>query len=149
MSAYPADAPWLTEEERDIIHLSNERDRALKAREGFSGKQIRSAFTDWRTYAWAVMFFSTYIPVYSVVLSLPTVVTGLGYKGTTATLMACPPYVVGFFAVLISGITVDRYGYLFFHYVAGIVVTMIALIVLMAAQNLVVRYVMFFFVMFM
>jgi len=149
MSAYPADAPWLSDSEREIIHLMNESDRALKAREGFSTAQIRSAFTDWRTYCWAVMFLATYIPVYSVVLSLPTVVTGLGYTGTTATLMACPPYGVGFFAVLISGWTVDRYGKLFYHYVFGIVVTIVALIVLMAAENLVARYVMFFFVMFM
>ncbi|KAH8105328.1 MFS general substrate transporter [Cristinia sonorae] len=149
MSSYPADAHWLSAEERDIINLTNESDRALKAREGFSSAQIRSAFTDWRTYAWALMFLGTYIPVYSVVLSLPTVVSGLGYKGTTATLMACPPYGVGFFAVLISGWTVDRYGHLFYHYVAGIGVTIIALIVLMVVENLVARYVMFFFVMFM
>lgn len=149
MSAYPATASFLSEEERRVIILVNEADRALKAKEAFSGRQIRSAFTDWRTYCWAIMYICTYIPVYSVVLSLPTVVTGLGYSGTIATLMACPPYGLGFFAVLGVGFTVDRYGNRFWHYVGGISITMIALIILMAVENLVVRYVMFFFIMFM
>lgn len=78
-------------------------------------------------------------------------VSGLGYKGVRATLMACPPYAVGFVIVLLSGYTVDRYGYRFAHYVAGITVTTIALIVLMTvdAKELHVRYGMFFLVMFM
>ncbi|THH32690.1 hypothetical protein EUX98_g1541 [Antrodiella citrinella] len=149
MTAYPNDASWLTATERDIINITNESDRALNASEGFSLPQVKSGFTDWRTYCWAIMYLATYIPVYSVVLSLPTVVTGLGYHGTTATLMACPPYGLGFIAVLWSGWSVDRYGKLFYHYALGISITIIALIVLMVTTNLIARYVMFFFVMFM
>ncbi|KAL4244698.1 MFS transporter superfamily protein [Abortiporus biennis] len=149
MTAYPAQAKWLNEQERDIVILSNQADRALKAHEAFSKSQILSAFTDWRTYCWSVMYLTTYIPVYSVVLSLPSVVTGLGYKGTTATLMACPPYGMGFIAVLAVGWSTDKYGYRFYHYVGGIFITMIALIVLMSVKNLVARYVMFFFIMYM
>ena len=92
MSSDASTARWLTEEERQAIIVINEADRALKAKESFSGSQIKSAFTDWRVYLWGLMYLTTYIPVYSVVLSLPTVVTGLGYKGTTATLMSVPPY---------------------------------------------------------
>ncbi|KAI0331588.1 MFS general substrate transporter [Cubamyces sp. BRFM 1775] len=149
MSAYPATAHFLSEEERRIVILTNEADRAQKATETFNGKQIRSAFTDWRTYVWALVYITIYIPVYSVILSLPTVVTGLGYKGTTATLMACPPYGVGFIIVLLAGWTADKYGRLYYHYIASILVTVVALIVLMTVENLVVRYIMFFFVMFM
>ncbi|KAI0641721.1 MFS general substrate transporter [Trametes meyenii] len=149
MPAYPATARFLSEEERRVIILANEADRAQKAAESFNGKQIRSAFTDWRTYLWGLVYISVYIPVYSVILSLPSVVTGLGYKGTTATLMACPPYGVGFIIVLIAGYTADKYGRLYYHYMAAIVVTVVALIVLMTVDKLVVRYIMFFFVMFM
>jgi hypothetical protein len=85
-------ASWLTEEERQVILSVNEADRALKAKEAYSSQQILSAFTDWRTYLWGLMYITNYIPVYSIVLSLPTVVTGLGYKGTSATLMSVPPY---------------------------------------------------------
>nr|ANC28060.1 major facilitator superfamily [Polyporus umbellatus] len=149
MSSYPDTASFLTKEERHIVLLANEADRAQKAAEGFDSKQIRSAFTDWRTWLWGLVYITTYIPVYSVILSLPTVVTGLGYQGTRATLMACPPYGLGFIIVLATGWTSDRYGRLFYHYVGSIVVTVVALIVLMAVENLVVRYIMFFFVMFM
>lgn len=95
------------------------------------------------------MYFTTYIPVYSVVLSLPTVVSGLGYKGTSATIMAVWPYFLGFVVVLIAGWTMDRWGRRYVHYCIGIVVVMVALIVLIVVENLVVRYVMFFLVMFM
>lgn len=149
MTANPATAKFLSPAEREIVLRANEEDRALHAHETFSKKQIKSAFTDWRMYGWAVMFLTTYIPVYSVVLGLPTVVSGLGYSGVTATLMAVPPYGVGFIAVLVSGWTVDRYGNRFLHYVIGISIATVALIILMAVKNLVVRYVMFFFVMFM
>ena len=110
---------------------------------------MRSAFADWRTWLWGLVYIAIYIPVYSIILSLPSVVTGLGYAGTHATLMACPPYGLGFVIILLAGWTTDRYGHLFYHYVGAIVVTVVALIVLMAVENLVVRYVMFFFVMFM
>ncbi|KAI0258850.1 MFS general substrate transporter [Gloeopeniophorella convolvens] len=146
MTSYPARASFLSATEREIILLANEADRALKAHEAFSGAQIRSAFTDPRTYLWGLVYLSTYIPVYSVILSLPSVVTGLGYAGTTATLMACPPYGLGFIAVLAAGWAVDRWGRRFELYAAGCLVTMAALVVLMAAENLVVRYVMFFFI---
>ncbi|KAA1477432.1 MFS general substrate transporter [Dentipellis sp. KUC8613] len=149
MVSYPDTAGFLSDRERQIIILTNEADRALKASEGFSRSQIISAFTDWRTYLWGLIYISTYIPVYSVILSLPSVVTGLGYKGTSATLMACPPYGFGFVIVLVGGWTADRYKRWYWHYIVGVCITMVALIVLMAVENLVVRYVMFFFIMFM
>ncbi|KAJ3491628.1 hypothetical protein NLI96_g573 [Meripilus lineatus] len=149
MSAYPNTASWLSTTERDIVLLTNEADRALKPAESFSGAEISSAFKDWRTYVWSLMYIGTYIPVYSVILSLPSVVAGLGYKGTHATLMACPPYGLGFIVVLLVGWSTDKYGHRYWHCFGGIVVTMTALIVLMIARNLVVRYIMFFFVMFM
>ncbi|KAI0919969.1 hypothetical protein AcV5_001901 [Taiwanofungus camphoratus] len=151
MTAYPSTARFLAPVEKRIIELSNAVDRAQTSRESeaFRGAQIRAAFKDWRVYLWGLVYIATYIPVYSVILSLPSVVTGLGYEGTRATLMACPPYGLGFVVVLIAGWTADRYKKLFWHYVFGISVSMIALIVLMAAKNLVVRYVMFFLMMFM
>lgn len=149
MSNYPDTTTWLTPEEKAIVINANRADRALRATEEFDWTQIRSAFTDYRSYLWGSIYFSTYIPVYSVILSLPSVVAGLGYKGTTATLMACPPYGFGFLIVLLTGYTSDRFHDRFWHYLGGIVVVMAALIVLMVTTNNVVKYVMFFFVMFM
>jgi uncharacterized membrane protein (Fun14 family) len=56
---------------------------------------------------------------------------------------------LGFVVVLITGWTTDKYGSRITHYLIGVSVASIALIVLMATTNLVARYVMFFFVMFM
>jgi MFS family permease len=56
---------------------------------------------------------------------------------------------LGFVVVLITGWTTDKYGSRITHYLVGVSVASVALIVLMATTNLVARYVMFFFVMFM
>lgn len=149
MSNYPDTASWLSPLEKEVVIKTNQEDRALHAVEEFNWTQIRSAFIDYRTYLWGSVYFSTYIPVYSVILSLPSVITGLGYKGTTATLMACPPYGFGFLVVLLTGYTSDRFHDRFRHYLTGITVVMASLIVLMVTTNNVVKYVMFFFVMFM
>jgi sugar phosphate permease len=147
MSDYPRTASWLTDRERIIVEKANEADRALHAEEAFSSQEIKSAFTDWRTYLWGLVYLSTYIPVYSVVLSLPSVVAGLGYKGTTATLMACPPYAFGFVIVITAGYTTDKFGKRYFHLVASCILCMIALIVLMTVTDLKARYGMFFLMM--
>ncbi|KII90140.1 hypothetical protein PLICRDRAFT_53249 [Plicaturopsis crispa FD-325 SS-3] len=144
MCNYPDTASWLTPEERAVILQANEADRALRANEGFDRKQILSAFTDYRTYIWGLIYLATYIPVFSVMLSLPTVISGLGYKGTAATLMATPPYGFSFLAVLGLGWTSDRFHDRYWHFVGGCVVTMAALIVLIISTNDVVRYAMFF-----
>lgn len=149
MSNYPDTATWLTPVEKAAIINANQADRALHATEEFNWIQIRSAFTDYRTYLWGSIYFTTYIPVYSVILSLPSVVAGLGYKDTAATLMACPPYGFGFLIVLLSGYTSDRFRDRFGHYLVAIGIVMAALIVLMVVSNNVVRYTMFFVVMFM
>ncbi|PIL32516.1 MFS general substrate transporter [Ganoderma sinense ZZ0214-1] len=149
-SCPPTQAPRASSPpEKHVVLLANEADRGQRADERFRGAQVRAAFADWRTWLWGLVYIAIYIPVYSVILSLPSVVTGLGYAGTHATLMACPPYGLGFVIVLLAGWTTDRYGRLFCHFVGAIVVVMVALVVLMAVENLVVRYVMFFFVMFM
>ncbi|EIN13832.1 MFS general substrate transporter [Punctularia strigosozonata HHB-11173 SS5] len=146
MSDYPETVSWLTDEEREIVIRANEADRALHAMESFNKRQIITAFTDYRTYLWGFIYFLTYIPVYSVVLSLPSVVVGLGYQGTTATLMACPPYAFGFVIVLLAGYSSDRTRDRYYHFILGCLVAMIALIVLMTVKSDKVRYGMFFLV---
>ena len=56
-SASPTTSTWLKLRERQIILLTNEIDRALRADEPFSAKQIKSAFTDWRIYLWGLMYW--------------------------------------------------------------------------------------------
>ncbi|KAL7274654.1 hypothetical protein RUND412_002436 [Rhizina undulata] len=149
MSAYPSTVPWLTPEEKTIINTINLQDRALNPEEPLNRQHIKSAFTDPRTYLWGLIYFCTYIPVYSIILSLPSIISRLGYSGTTATLMACPPYGFGFIIVLLAGYTSDRWSDRYWHYVTSIALVMVSLIVLMTTRNDAVKYAMFFLVMFM
>lgn len=146
---YPVNARWLSERERAYILLVNEADRAQLAAEPFDRKQILSAFKDWRVYVWGLVFISTNGPSYSIVLSLPSVVAGLGYTGVHATLLACPPYAFGLLLVLTFGWSVDRHGHRYFQFAFACGMALLALVVLVVVQSLAVRYAMFFLVMFM
>ncbi|EJD41002.1 hypothetical protein AURDEDRAFT_169980 [Auricularia subglabra TFB-10046 SS5] len=116
---YPISASWLLPREKALIERANTANRVLHATEPFELRRILSAFSDWRTYLWGIFYLSC-------------------TAGGRATLMACPPYAVGFVLVLpvIAGYTADRTGHRFVYYVVGIVVTMIALIVLMTVEAL-------------
>ncbi|ODV90171.1 hypothetical protein CANCADRAFT_13294, partial [Tortispora caseinolytica NRRL Y-17796] len=149
MYPYPENAKFLTERERQYLLAIHAKDRAQHKAQGLNWAYAKTAFKDYRTYLWGLIYFATYIPVYSVILSLPSVITGLGFEGTTATLMACPPYGLGFIVVLISGYTSDKHRDRFWHAVIPCFVASAALIVLIAVTSNWVRYAMFFFVMFM
>ncbi|EJD40791.1 MFS general substrate transporter [Auricularia subglabra TFB-10046 SS5] len=149
MADYPASARWLDGRERAYVLLANEADRAQLAAEPFERGQILSAFRDWRVYVWGVVFLCTNAPSYSVILSLPSVVAGLGYTGVHATLLACPPYAFSLLLVLAAGWSVDRHGHRYAHHAAACALAIIALVVLMVVESLAERYAMFFLVMFM
>ena len=145
---YPEISRWLSADERELAARRIKGVSAL-GHAKITWKEAKETLLDWRLYIHHLLFMCISVPFSSISLFAPTIVTGLGYEGTRATLMACPPYGLGFIVVLASGWTADRYGHLFVHYVVGVVVTMVALIVLMAVESLVVRYVMFFLIMFM
>lgn len=144
LSDYPDTAWFLTKEEQQLVCTALRADRAQLPNEPKNWPMFWTGVKDPRTYLWFLMFLSTVLPVYSILLSLPSVVIGLGYAGKQAVLMACPPYAVGFVLVIISGYTSDRYRERFFHLVFGCVMSMIALITLMTVENLHVRYGMYF-----
>ncbi|KAF9506091.1 hypothetical protein BS47DRAFT_463665 [Hydnum rufescens UP504] len=74
----------------------------------FSWRQVRRAFTDWRTYAYALLYISIVQPFYSLALFTPTIIKELGYTNANANLLSVPPYVFGFITTLLVAIASDR-----------------------------------------
>jgi len=75
----------------------------------FSWSQVTRAFTDYRTYMYAIMYISIAEPLYSLALFTPTIIAGLDFTGASANLLSVPPYVLGFFTTIITVIIADRY----------------------------------------
>lgn len=70
--------------------------------DSFSWLQVRSVFTDWKTYAYALIYITGTIPLQGVSLFLPTLVEDLGHwSNLESQLLIIPPYMAGFFLILL------------------------------------------------
>jgi hypothetical protein len=97
-------APWL------IVDFPADKNRILTATEAkkwnhrldisqgvsnadvpYSNKYIIQAFTDYRTYLYAILYMSIAMPLYSLALFTPTVIAELDFTGTSANLLSVPP----------------------------------------------------------
>jgi hypothetical protein len=68
----------------------------------FSWAQVRSVFTDWKTYAYAIIYICGTVAIQGITLFLPTLIHGMGQWSTVQTqLMTVPPYLIAFITILI------------------------------------------------
>ncbi|RMZ77964.1 hypothetical protein DV738_g4159, partial [Chaetothyriales sp. CBS 135597] len=74
----------------------------------FSWDQVVRAFTDYRTYLYAIMYLSIGEPLYSLALFTPTIIADLDFSGASANLLSVPPYVLGFLTTMITAVIADR-----------------------------------------
>ena len=77
----------------------------------FSWAQVKRAFTDYRTYLYAIMYISIAEPLYSLALFTPTIIAALDFTGASANLLSVPPYVIGFFTTIITAFVADKFMY--------------------------------------
>jgi len=68
----------------------------------FSWLQVLSVFTDWKIYAYAMIYVCGTIPLQGITLFLPTLIHGMGQWATIQTqLMTVPPYFAAFITILV------------------------------------------------
>jgi MFS family permease len=75
----------------------------------FSWGQVIEAFTNIRTYMYAIMYISIAEPLYSLALFTPTIIADLDFSGASANLLSVPPYVLGFCTTMLSAFLADRF----------------------------------------
>jgi MFS family permease len=96
--------------------------------------------TDWKTYAYAVVWMGNLCPLYSFSLFLPTIIEGLGYSGTRAQLLTVPPYVVAAVLTLVVGYLADRTGQRGLFNIGCVLVAATGFIMLIGTSNHDVQY---------
>ncbi|KAI8951976.1 MFS transporter-like protein [Xylaria longipes] len=93
----PADAKFLTEEERAVALLRMRMDSHGATNEDdvnhekFDWHWVRMAFSAPQLWLSSFIWFFLLIPLYSFSLFLPTIISGLGYTSTQAQLFTVPP----------------------------------------------------------
>jgi MFS family permease len=107
---FPADDNKILtpEQTRKWNHFLAKSQGVTNANVPFSWGQVRQAFTDYRTYMYAVMYISIAEPLYSLALFTPTIIADLDFSGASANLLSVPPYVLGFITTMVSVFVADR-----------------------------------------
>ncbi|MBK1657342.1 MFS transporter [Paracraurococcus ruber] len=106
LTDYPAQATWLTPEERRWLQTRiDEENRQKQAAEHFS---IGRAMSDPRVLACAFIYFCLNAASYGVAFFLPTIVKGFGATNFQTGLLAALPFVFGAIGMVLLGRNSDR-----------------------------------------
>jgi hypothetical protein len=94
----------LNERERELVIRRLRADAGPATEQHFSWVQFRAAFTDYKVYLHSLVYICGSIPLYSLSLFLPSIISGMGFTNLTAQAMSAPPYAIGklkdeFFAI--------------------------------------------------
>lgn len=90
---FPDSAQFLTVDERARVLRRLHADKQASAeKEKFSMKYAKAAYTDWKTYLYAIIYSGCDMPLYAFSLFLPTIIRELGFTSTRANLLSVPPY---------------------------------------------------------
>ncbi|KAF8755293.1 Major Facilitator Superfamily [Rhizoctonia solani] len=106
---FPETVTWLSEEERA---LAVGRLKGLASTQGshFTWAEAKETLKDWRLYGHYIGYLCTAIPLSSLSLFLPTIVSGLGYSGLEAQLFTVPPYACAYVVTLVCAWFGDRHN---------------------------------------
>ena len=98
----PERARFLTDKQRqlEIDRLAEDAGGSLD--DSFSWSQVLSVFTDWKTYAYAIIYIFGTIALQGITLFLPTLIQGMNeWTSIRTQLMTVPPYLAAFIIIII------------------------------------------------
>ncbi|KAF8597179.1 MFS general substrate transporter [Ceratobasidium sp. AG-I] len=136
---YPSTAKFLTPAERVEVVRRLETDSKGLSKE-FNKQFVWDAFTDWKAYAYMLMFFGCVTPTYSLALFLPTIVKNMGYTAERSQLLSVPPYVMACILTVGAGVLADRLKTRGRFVIGCLLLTMVGFIMLLVSTKPAVQY---------
>lgn len=137
---WPETARFLNEEDRVRVQRRLILDRQGKTAEDFDKRYMLEALKDWKTYGYMVIYMGCLVPLYAFSLFLPTIVQGMGYKGTHAQLLTVPPYVCAAVVTISVGFFADHTRLRGYCNMATVSVGMVGFILLLSSSNIRIQY---------
>ncbi|ORY70451.1 major facilitator superfamily domain-containing protein [Pseudomassariella vexata] len=107
---YPKTAKFLSDEERQFIQERLAADSDATNEEHFNWGAVREALQDPACWLYGLGFHTMSLPLYTLSLFLPTIITNLGYTAAKAQLLTIPPYAFAFVTTLSIAILSERTG---------------------------------------
>ncbi|KAI9663555.1 MAG: hypothetical protein M1831_002564 [Alyxoria varia] len=138
---FPDEARFLTPAEKARVTKRLKADGQASARhEKLTKLHIKQAYTDWKTYAFSVVYSGCDGALYAFSLFTPSVISNLGYTSTTANLLSVPPYAVAAVATIYVGWSADRHQQRGIHNISISLMGMVGFCMLIGSSNAGVQY---------
>ncbi|OJI91153.1 hypothetical protein ASPTUDRAFT_186927 [Aspergillus tubingensis CBS 134.48] len=105
---YPSTAEFLTPEERQFIQFRLKNDNDSTRDEQLTWSAVFDAFKDIKVWLYGLAFHTLSLPLYTLSLFMPTIISALGYTSAQAQLLTVPPYAVAFVLTITVAILSER-----------------------------------------
>ncbi|KAI1299542.1 major facilitator superfamily domain-containing protein [Xylaria venustula] len=107
---YPDTSKFLNDDERKLLHQRLAADCDATHDEGFNWDGVQEAVRDPKCWLYGLGFHTMSLPLYTLSLFLPTIITNLGYAAATAQLLTVPPYAFAFGTTVGVAVLSERLG---------------------------------------
>jgi len=136
----PAEAYFLTDEEKWMMRVRNEQRRKYMGSEKFSWKEMRIALSDPKLFFSGLIQFCQDILLYGFSTFLPTILKGMGYNSLMSNVLTVPVYLWAAAVFIAVAFCADRYSKFASFIFATNIFGMIGYILLLAVSNRPVQY---------
>ncbi|EJC99322.1 MFS general substrate transporter [Fomitiporia mediterranea MF3/22] len=107
---YPSAARFLSEQERVyIVHRLQAGDQFSVSEEQLRWHDVRSAFTDWKTWLGGLINGGAAAANYNIAFFLPTIISQLGFTANKANLLTVPVHLVAAAVSCLVNYSADRF----------------------------------------
>ncbi|KAJ5454872.1 uncharacterized protein N7458_005828 [Penicillium daleae] len=149
----PGSAWFLSREEKEFaaqrMRIDNERyvlsEHGVANTEVFSQRltmrDVVETAKDWKLWTILICNICASVPSQAFSIFLPVVVEGMGFSSNQANLMSVPPFVCGALGLYLATFSSDHFMERGYHAIAGLVTSMIGLIVIITVDQNTGRYV--------
>ncbi|KAI1847859.1 hypothetical protein JX265_013901 [Neoarthrinium moseri] len=107
---YPNTSTFLNDDERELIQQRLSSDSDATNEEHFTWAAVVEALKDPSCWLYGLGFHTMSLPLYTLSLFLPTIITNLGYTAAKSQLLTVPPYAFAFITTLTVAIASERRG---------------------------------------
>ncbi|KAJ4859396.1 major facilitator superfamily domain-containing protein [Trichoderma breve] len=107
---YPDTAKFLTKPEREFIQTRLAADCDAMIKEEFTWSAVLEAVRDPNCWLYSLGFHTMSLPLYTLSLFLPTIISNLGYTAAKAQLLTIPPYALAFVTTVVVAIASEKLG---------------------------------------
>ncbi|KAJ5831723.1 hypothetical protein N7474_000034 [Penicillium riverlandense] len=136
----PAEAYFLTDEEKWMMRVRNEQRRQYMGSDEFNWEEMRTALTDPKLYFSGLIQFCQDILLYGFSTFLPTILQGMGYDSLMSNVLTVPVYIWAAIVFVAVAFCSDRYSKFASFIFASNVFGIIGYILLLTVDNTAVKY---------